>query len=240
MSTKILLVDDDEIFSRIIIRYLANHEFEIHLASNVKTAYEILLKINIDLALVDLNLPDGHGFDLSHYIRANTTAGIIIVTGSNEQIDKIVGLEIGGDDYLVKPFEPRELLARIRSVLRRTMMTPNVNAANTIDGKEVAIFENWSCDFAKHELKSPVGKVINLTAYEIKLLYTLLKNDGIVLSRDKLMDEINGRNWNPLDRTIDVLIGKLRKKFISESPGNRFIISIRGEGYKFISKVEWL
>jgi len=240
MTTNILLVDDDERFSRVIIRYLANHEFEIHLAENVKTAYEILFKINIDLALVDLNLPDGHGFDLSHYIRTNTTAGIIIVTGSNEQIDKIVGLEIGGDDYLVKPFEPRELLARIRSVLRRTMIVPNVTATNILDRKDVAIFENWSCDFAKHELKSPIGKIINVTSYELKLLYTLLKNNGIVLSRDKLMDEINGRDWSPSDRTVDVLIGKLRKKFISESPGDKFIVSIRGEGYKFVSKVQWM
>ncbi len=240
MSTKILLIDDDERFNRVIARYLANHEFEIHVANNVKSAYEILLKVDIDLALVDLNLPDGHGFDLSHYIRTNTTAGIIIVTGSNEQIDKIVGLEIGGDDYIVKPFETRELLARIRSVLRRTMMSPNANTADTLGGKEVAIFENWSCDFAKHEFKAPSGKIIELTSYEIKLLYVLLKNSGIVLSRDKLMDEINGRNWAPLDRTIDVLIGKLRKKFKSECPGIKFIITIRGDGYKFLSKVEWV
>lgn len=241
MRTKILLVEDDVRLSRIVSRYLSEHEFEIHAADSAKEAYQIMSETALDLALVDLNLPDGHGFDIAHYIRANSSAGIIIISGSGEQVDKIVGLEIGADDYLVKPLDLRELLARVRSVLRRTPQSEVESFASQIqDTFSVGRFDGWFCDFSRHEMNAPDGTPVKLTSQEFRLLHILAKQAGRILSRDKLMDLMKGKEWAPIDRSIDVLIGKIRKKINAIAPDYHLLLTVRGEGYKFAPKIEWV
>lgn len=187
-----------------------------------------------DLVILDLQMPGEHGLELTRKLRMDSDVAIIIVTGTGDKVDEIVGLEGGADDYLTKPFEERELLARIRSVLRRVIhrSTPFVNV-----DKSVFKFSDWVLDLTAHELRSTAGEEIILTSYEFQLLITLVKSANRVLSRDQIMDSIAGRDWMPSDRSIDVLIGKLRKK-IEDDPSNPSLIkTIRGTGYKFTARV---
>ena len=191
---------------------------------------------NPNLVILDLNMPGEHGLELARTLRQDSEIGIIIVTGSGDKVDEIVGLEGGADDYLTKPVEERELLARVRSVLRRVMSD---SAAPDTSDKSVAKFSDLILDFTAHELKSTAGEEIILTSYEFQLLATLVKNPNRVLSRDQIMDNITGRDWVSNDRSVDVLMGKLRKK-IEEDPRNPALIkTIRGAGYKFTARVKY-
>ena len=175
------------------------------------------------------------GLKMAKELRKDSDVGIIILTGSDESVDKIVGLEVGADNYVPKPFDGRELLARVRSVLHRVLQD---NTAQNED-KSIAKFSDWILDFTAHELKSTTGEEIILTSYEFQLLATLIKNANRVLSRDQIMNNITGRDQISNDRSVDVLMGKLRKK-IEEDPHNPSIIkTIRGAGYKFTARVEY-
>jgi len=155
-----------------------------------------------------------------------------MVTGSSEVVDMVVGLEVGADDYVAKPFEERELLARIRSVLRRTMAVED-----TLDDALAAAFSNYKLDFLAHTLVHDDGNSIELTSHQYKLLAYLVHNANKVLSRDQIMDEIVGKDWSPLDRSVDVLVGKLRNKIEPDATRPTLIKTIRGAGYKFTTAV---
>jgi DNA-binding response OmpR family regulator len=181
-------------------------------------------------------MPGEHGLELARKLRQESDVGIIIVTGSGDKVDEIVGLEGGADDYLMKPVEERELLARVRSVLRRVMS--DTDTSDNSD-KSVARFSDWILDMTAHELKSTTGEEVELTSYEFQLLSTLVKSANRVLSRDQIMDHITGRGWIPSDRSVDVLIGKLRKKIEQDPRQPSLIKTMRGAGYKFTARVSY-
>lgn len=229
---RILIVDDDARMCRMLKRYLTEEGYLVHVAENASQMYECLLATRVNLILLDLNLPDAHGLQLAIEIRAKyERIGIIILTGRLDTVDKVVGLEVGADDYMVKPFEERELLARIRSVLRRTMFTESAA------GSSVATFLNYKIDLDAHQLITVEGELIDLTTHQFMLLSFFIRNFNKVLSRDQIMDEISGKDWAPSDRSVDVLIGKLRKKIEADVSRPEMITTIRGIGYKFTARV---
>jgi len=235
-EANILVVDDDVRVSRVIARDLTSAGYRVKTAANGEEMRRCIKVQQPDIVILDLQMPGEHGLELARKLRQDSDVGIIIVTGTGDKVDEIVGLEGGADDYLTKPVEERALLARVRSVLRRVMSS---TASSDTSDKSVAKFSDWILDFTAHELKSTTGEEIILTSYEFQLLATLVKNPNRVLSRDQIMDNITGRDWVSNDRSVDVLMGKLRKK-IEEDPHNPSMIkTIRGAGYKFTARVEY-
>jgi len=235
-EANILIVDDDVRISRVLARDLTSAGYRVKTAANGEEMRSCMQDYEPNLVILDLQMPGEHGLELARKLRQDSEIGIIIVTGSGDKVDEIVGLEGGADDYLTKPVEERELLARVRSVLRRVMSD---SAAPDTSDKSVAKFSDLILDFTAHELKSTAGEEIILTSYEFQLLATLVKNPNRVLSRDQIMDNITGRDWVSNDRSVDVLMGKLRKK-IEEDPRNPALIkTIRGAGYKFTARVKY-
>lgn len=233
-NTTILIVDDDPRICRVLQRYLTTAGYRVLLAGDGSEMREVMRMQETDLVILDLQLPGEHGLDLARELRQKSNVGIIIVTGSGDKIDEIVGLEGGADDYLTKPVNERELLARIRSVLRRVTVN---SAAHGLDGKEIIEFSNWILDLRAHELTSINGEETTLTSHEFQLLKVLVENANKVLSRDQIMDSITGRDWMPNDRSIDVLVGKLRKKIEANPEKPKLIKTLRGSGYKFTARI---
>jgi len=236
-DASILVVDDDAVICNILNRYLTAAGYRVKTASNGEEMYQRIKLHSPDLIILDLKMPGKHGLELARELRKNSDVGIIILTGSEETVDRIVGLELGADDYIPKPFAERELLARVRSVLRRVMQTGNAPGSSDMS---VAKFSDWTLDLAAHELRSPAGKEVQLTSYEFQILETLVRNANRVLSRDKIMENLTGRDWIPTDRSVDVLMGKLRKKIEKDPHKPDLIKTIRGAGYKFTARVEYL
>ena len=191
-----------------------------------------------DLILLDLILPDADGLSLAQELRVHSQLGIIILTGKGETVDKIVGLEIGADDYISKPFQNRELLARIRSVLRRLSVPMNNRQEHETEATLLQ-FSGWTLDLATHELTAPEGEKVHLTTNEFRLLSIFVKSSNRVLNRDRIMELLSEREWNPDDRSIDVLVGKLRKKLSGDLKQTEFIKTIRGEGYMFAARIDY-
>ena len=229
---RILVVDDDERIRRMLKRYLSDEGYIVLMAENGTQMHECLQTSKVNLVLLDLNLPGAHGLQLAGEIRAKyELMGIIILTSSGGTIDKVAGLEVGADDYVAKPFEERELLARIRSVLRRTM------AIEATPGVSIATFSNYKLDLHAHLLTTQEGEVVDLTTHQFKLLSYMVHNANRVLSRNQIMDEISGKDWTPSDRSVDVLVGKLRSKIESDAAKPLLLKTIRGAGYKFTTSV---
>lgn len=233
-NAHILVVDDDPRLCRLLSRYLARNGYRVSSAPDGQAMFR-LLETNVpDLVVLDLMLPGKDGFTLARQLRERFNIGIIILTGKPETTEKIIGLEIGADDYMTKPFEERELLARIHSVLRRMEGSGN----NSDDGKDsVAKFADWTLDLATHELHSPDGGSIELTSYEFQLLSLFARNPGRVFSRQQVMQEIAGRDWDPGSRSVEILVGKLRRKLGNNEGTPSLIRTVRNEGYKFAARV---
>jgi len=236
-EANILVVDDDAVICNLLNRYLTAAGYRVKTASNGEEMYQRIKLHSPDLIILDLKMPGKHGLELAMELRKESDVGIIILTGSEENVDKIVGLELGADDYIPKPFDERELLARVRSVLRRVMQTADTSDSSD---KSVAKFSGWTLDLAAHELRSPAGEEVCLTSYEFQILETLVRNANRVLSRDRIMENLTGRDWIPSDRSVDVLVGKLRKKIEVDPHNPDLIKTIRGSGYKFTARVEYL
>lgn len=235
-DANILVVDDDIRICKILGRYLTSAGYQVKIAASGDEMYRCMESYAPNLIILDLQMPGEHGLELARKLRHDTDIGIIIVTGSGDKVDKIVGLEGGADDYLIKPVDERELIARVRSVLRR-VMTSTVTSYNT--NKSVVKFSDWILDMITHELRSASGDEVVLTSYEFQLLSALVKSPNRVLSRDQIMGHITGRDWMPSDRSVDVLIGKLRKK-IEEDPKKPLLIkTMRGAGYKFTARISY-
>ena len=188
----------------------------------------LVVEKNVDICLIDIRLPGLDGLDVTHEIRAVSSVGIILVTGKDELVDKIVGLESGADDYVTKPFETRELLSRVKNVMRRTKESKNVSNSPTR-----WTFGDWVLDANKRTLTDPDEKVVALSEGEHQLLLTMVENCGQVMTRDHLMQTIRNRDWHPDDRYVDVLVVKLRQKFKEKSPDEIFISTVHGKGYLF-------
>lgn len=234
----ILIVDDDDRLCRVIGRYLTSAGYQVKTANDGEEMYKSIKICTPDIIILDLQLPGKHGLELAREIRKESEIGIIIMTGTGDKIDEIVGLEGGADDYLTKPVDERELLARIRALYRRLESTSD---SKDKKDKSIAKFSGWTMDFDAYELISPTGGSISVTSYEFQVLATLVQNSNRVLSRNRIMESLTGteRNWIPDDRSVDVLIGKLRKK-IEEDPHNPSMIkTIRGAGYKFTARVKY-
>ena len=229
-STHVLIVEDDEVARTKLAGYLETAGHRVSEAIDGQTLRQVMLSDPVDLVLLDINLPGEDGLDLTRFIRANSDVGIILVTGRTDDVDRIVGLEIGADDYITKPFNPRELLARVKTLLRRTTArTPSVSEAKT--------FAGWRFDIRSRRLVSPEGHRVALTRAEFELLNALIAHPGTVLTRERLLGCITHRSWDPGDRTVDVLVRRLRQKLEVDSQSPELIITVHGEGYMFAAEV---
>ena len=236
-SHNILIVDDDPRICRLLQRYLEQEGYRIYTASNAREMRLRLAEVKVNLVLLDILLPDEDGFVLLKELRVLPNVAIIMVTGKDDPFDKIVGLELGADDYVTKPFNDRELLARVRSVLRRTSEENPVS--EVAPAGTVACFAGWQLDLSAYELTSPDGTRVFLTTREFQLLAALIRRPRQVLSREDILELLAGRDWTPIDRSIDVLIGKLRKKLGDEASHPVLVKTVRGIGYKLGASVEF-
>jgi two-component system torCAD operon response regulator TorR len=216
---------------------LETEGFRVSTAELASQAVELINNYNFDLVLLDLNLPDEDGLYLARQLRAKSDVGIIMLTTRKEDIDRVIGLEMGADDYVTKPFFPRELVARVKNLLRRLNTPRGVRRNDGLNGAEVRHFDGWAMDLAKRSLTDPTGRDVNLTRAEYDLLTALVNSAGRVLSRDHLLDAIGSQFWTPVDRTIDVLVSRLRRKMEADPKAPTIIITSHGYGYKFAPTV---
>jgi two-component system OmpR family response regulator len=231
----ILVVDDQEEICDLVREYLAEEGFRVSTAKDGASLREEMLRSRIDLVILDLMLGGEDGLQLARELRARSEIGIIMLTGRGETVDRIIGLEMGADDYLPKPFHLRELLARVRSVLRRAAS----RAAEKGTGQRSRVlFAGWTLDLASRELLSPAGEEVRLTAGEFELLAALVKHANQVLSRDRLLDLSRHREAGPFDRTIDVQVGRLRRKLEDDPKNPTMIKTVRGGGYMFTPAID--
>ncbi|MDP6708939.1 MAG: response regulator [Alphaproteobacteria bacterium] len=240
-STRILVVDDDPRVRRLLDRYLTREGFEVVEAADGSEMRRALDEDRISLVLLDLVLPGEDGLTLARDLRQHSDLPIIILSGKGKMLDRVIGLEVGADDYIVKPFHLREVLARIRSVLRRRREDqPVVEAEPTAlagDDGQIFDFAGWRLDAAKRELAAADRGTVALTTGEFNLLLTLVKSAGRVLNRDQLMDQVAGRAWSPYDRTMDCQVRRLRAKIERNPSKPELIKTVRGVGYVFTPKV---
>jgi len=230
----LLVVDDDTGVQELLRRYFTGHGFKVSSAGNGAEMRSILARDAVDLVLLDLGLPGEDGLELTRLLRTDWNGALIIITGRGESVDRVVGLELGADDYVTKPFELRELLARVRTVLRRS-----VPATTAAPSDEPAFhFADYCLDPLAHTLRNARGEAIALTAGEYKLLRVLVEHPNRVLSRDKLMEHMHGHDAGPFDRAIDVQIVRLRRKIETDAANPALIRSVRGVGYLFAARVQ--
>jgi len=231
----ILVVDDDTEIRQLLKTYLEKQGLRASTAIDGKTMWRMLDKTAIDLVVLDLMLPGESGLSLCRKLCANVQIPVIMLTALGEETDRIVGLEMGADDYLVKPFNPRELLARIHSVLRRARAFPdNLEHA---PAKGLIYFANWTLDTVARHLISTDEVVVPLSGGEYRLLRVFLDRPNRVLSRDQLLELVSGKQAVPFDRSIDVQVGRLRRKLGDDSREPRLIKTVRSAGYVFTETV---
>jgi len=238
-TTHLAVLDDEVEITTLLAGYLQGHGFRVSQLHSGAALLELMAQDAPALVLLDLGLPGEDGFAIARQLREHWRCGLVIVTGRGDAVDKVVGLEIGADDYVTKPFDLRELVARIKAVLRRVVP---LEAGETRPGAEeeatLLRFAQWELDMAARRLLDPRGTEVGLTTGEFDLLSTLATHAGRVLSRDFLLEATRGRDGGPFDRTIDVQIGRLRRK-LEDDPNNPQIIkSVRGAGYILVPKVE--
>jgi two-component system OmpR family response regulator len=231
----ILIVDDQQEICDVVQEYLTGEGYRVSTAHDGAGMRRVLAQGHIDLVILDLMLPGEDGLTLARSLRSESGIGIIILTGRGETVDRIIGLEMGADDYLPKPFHLRELLARVKAVLRRahdrTAETPQ-------SGRSRVRFAGWNLDLSSRELLSPGGDEVRLTTGEFDLLSAFVNNANQVLSRDRLLDLARNREAGPFDRTIDVQVGRLRRKLEDDPQNPSLIKTVRGSGYIFTPTVE--
>lgn len=235
-SETLLVVDDDPQVREMLVDYLSGQGFEVRAAADGEAMRDLLGGVAPSLVILDVNLPGENGLTLARYLREHHDLGIIMVTAAGEVVDRIVGLEIGADDYVAKPFDLRELLARIRSVLRRSRRTPATAATpNQTDGvpRQVRV---GACTLHvdSRRLVGPDGSDIPLTSMEFDLLEILRTRPNRVLSRDQILNLTQNRDWDPFDRSIDIRIARLRRKIEPDPSRPQVIRTVRGAGYMFV------
>jgi DNA-binding response OmpR family regulator len=232
-STNLLIIEDEPITRAQLSAHFEKEGYTVYTKEDADGVADFVKEKDIDLLLLDINLPGKDGLTLTRELRASSEVGIILVTGKDEQIDRIVGLESGADDYVTKPFDLRELLSRVKNLNWR------VKAQEKQKEKSFKrTFSGWSLDLNKRELTTPEALVQPLSAGEFHLLLALIESSGKVMTRDQLMNKIRNREWYPDDRYIDVLVGQVRRKFREHSPGTTFISTIHGTGYLFSPTVK--
>jgi len=232
----ILVVDDQQEICDLVQEYLTGEGYRVSTAHDGPGMRRVLSQAQVDLVILDLMLPGEDGLTLARSLRSQSGIGIIILTGRGETVDRIIGLEMGADDYLPKPFHLRELLARVKSVLRRVQSRTGEPGAQAT--RSHARFAGWSLDLSSRELLSPGGEEVRLTTGEFDLLTAFVSNANQVLTRDRLLDLARNREAGPFDRTIDVQVGRLRRKLEDDPQNPSLIKTVRGSGYIFTPTVE--
>ena len=231
MDIRILIVEDDDIMRDCLVEYFREEQYRVFAARSAEEAEQVLSRQSIDLILLDIRLPGKDGLTLTRELRAGSEVGIILVTGRQDDIERIIGLECGADDYVCKPFNPRELLARAKNLVRRVRAAaPRSNAASPTN---IHRFDDWRIDLDRRVLLDEFDQPTPLTHGEYQLLCAFLHHSGQTLSRDQLLDQIKNREWAPNDRTIDVLVGRLRRKLKDDPANPRIILTVHGAGYVF-------
>ncbi len=236
----ILVVDDDPRIRTMLRRYLVEEGFRVSEAPDGGAMRTALEGDRVDLVLLDLMMPGEDGLSLARHVRQHSDIPIIMLTGKGDLIDRVAGLEAGADDYIAKPFHLREVLARIRTVLRRgrTAAAPAGAAEKGPAGEEETLaFQGWRLDLVRRELRRSDGQVVPLTAGEFDLLRVFASNPNRVLARDRLMNLVKGQDWEAYDRAVDAQIVRLRKKIEADPSNPTLIKTVRGAGYVFATAV---
>ncbi|MGD8416624.1 MAG: response regulator [Pseudomonadales bacterium] len=228
----ILVVEDEPITRDQLVSYFEDEGFRVTSTDSGDEVLPLLTDSDVIAVLLDIKLPGKDGLTLTREIRSQSDVGIILVTSKQEQIDRILGLESGADDYVTKPFDPRELLSRARNLIRRVHIQQKQRRKN-----HIRTFEGWQLDLNKRELTAPDGTQTTLSAGEYQLLLAFMEKAGEVMNRDQLMNRIRNREWFPDDRYIDVLVGQLRKKLGERAANAKIIATIHGTGYLFTPEV---
>lgn len=229
LQEHLLIVDDDADIRELLQDYLQRNGYRVSTAEDGKGMWSTLERQRIDLVVLDIMLPGEDGLSLCRQLRASSNMPVIMLTALGEDTERIIGLEMGADDYLAKPFNPRELLARIRGVLRR--------AGSDASDSDAVRFADWTLDRNARHLISSEGIVVNLSTGEYRLLEAFVEHPNRVLSRDQLMDILQGRDWGPFDRSIDVQVSRLRRRLNDDARESALIKTVRGEGYLFTARV---
>ena len=234
LQDHILVVDDDPEIRHLLKTYLEKNGYVVSTAAEGNAMWTRLNQSHIDLIVLDLMLPGADGMELCRTLRTSSKIPVIMLTARGDEMDRILGLEMGADDYLAKPFSARELLARIKVILRRVRDLPFDPLA---DSPEKLSFSGWTLDTRTQHLHSPEALVVPLSSAEYRLLYVLLTHPNRALTRDQLLDLTQGRESGPYDRSIDVLIGRLRRHLGDDAKQPALIKTVRGRGYLIASKV---
>lgn len=230
-----LLVEDDADIRALLEGYLRAYGMDVMAVGTAQAMREALKAAVFDVMLLDLMLPDGHGLDICRQIRGQSGMPIIMLTAQGDSVSRVIGLELGADDYLGKPFEPRELVARIHAVLRRAKGTP----AGRQEGPGPRVyFQGWVFDRVKRQLTSPDKVIVDLSSAEFRLLSVLVAHPGQVLSRDRLLDLSRAPGVAVSDRSVDLTISRLRHKLRDAGQSGSLIRTMRGEGYQFATQVQ--
>lgn len=235
--THILVVDDDAEIRELLGDYLRKNGYQVTGVADGKGMSAALEREHIDLVVLDLMLPGEDGLVLCRNLRAHSNIPVIMLTARGDETDRIVGLEMGADDYLPKPFNPRELLARIKSVLRRAQQVLPEN--HPIEGSRYIQFGEWKLDVVARHLMAGDGLVVTLSGAEYRLLKIFLEHPNRVLSRDQLLDLTQGRDTEPFDRSIDVQVSRLRQRLRDDAKEPCIIKTVRGEGYVLATSVDF-
>ncbi|HEY5323689.1 MAG TPA: response regulator transcription factor [Caldimonas sp.] len=237
-AVHIAVLDDDAEITRLLSGYLQNQGYRVSETHAGPALLRLMAADPPDLVLLDLGLPGEDGFSIARQLREHWRCGLVIITGRGDAVDKVVGLEVGADDYVTKPFDLRELLARIKAVLRRTLAAPAPAGAAAMEAAPRRYrFADWELDLAARRLLDPGGREVALTGGEFDLLSVFLAHPGRVLSRDFLLEQTRRREAAPFDRTIDVQVGRLRKKLEVDVDDPRIIKSVRSAGYILVPPV---
>ncbi len=237
-NAQILIVDDDHDICQLLKDYIEPFGFRVLIAHDGHEMWRAFKQHNIDLVVLDVMLPGEDGISLCRKIREQSSVSIIMLSAAGDEADRIVGLEVGADDYLAKPFSSRELLARIKALLRRAKgKLGEKRRESRLASLPNLQFLDWQLDQTKRRLIASDDVTIPLTSGEFDLLLAFMQHAGRVLTRDQLLDMLHGRSGGPFDRSIDVQVGRLRKKIENDPKDPKIILTVRGGGYQFTAKV---
>lgn len=236
-TTEALIVDDDLDIRELLIDYLADFSISCVGVGDGKSMREAMEKQSFDVVILDLMLPREDGLSLCRQLRATSSIPIIMLTARGESSDKVACLELGADDYVIKPFDPRELVARIHTILRRARGSDEA-AGQDKDYGDAVRFEGWTLNRSTRQLTSPQKLLVPLSNGEFRLLWAFIEKPRRVLNRDQLLDSARGRSMEAFDRSIDLLVSRLRQKLQEDPKEPKLLKTVRGEGYLFDAKVE--
>lgn len=228
----VLIVEDDAVTRARIAAYFESENYRVSQSEDGNDVARMVTESAIDVVLLDIKLPGNDGLQIARELSEKTDVGIVLVTARDDEVDRIVGLEIGADDYVTKPFNPRELLARVKNLIRRKQ-----SDQSRLHKQRSKTFSGWTLDLSRRCLSSNTQDKLSLTRGEFELLVTFLEHPGKILHREWLMEKVTHRVWSPNERTTDVLVLRLRNKIEQDSHAPQIILTVHGEGYLFASEV---